>query len=101
MKGKDVQHDSLISNISNEGLLGLKFLQAYGSAIYLAKEIVTWVREQLDARCRRGYKEACQVQLGEGWEQMDTRVCQAPLGQSRGTVSMLLVHEPDIKTRPT
>ena len=55
----------LIINISKEVLMGLDFLQMHAMAIDFTQGMVTWAREHLATRCRRGHEQACRVKFVE------------------------------------
>ena len=62
---KLIQHPCLVANISNEGLLGMDFLQTHHMVIDFSTNKITCEGEVLIARCREGQNHACRVMVAE------------------------------------
>ena len=65
LQGKDVRHPVIVADISNQGLLGLEFLQAGGLAIDFATQSITWGGRPVESHSRHITEQANRVMVAE------------------------------------
>ena len=65
LHGRRLQHEVIVADIANEGLLGLDFLYQHGLVINFGTKEVTWQGECVPSISRRIITQACRIRLAE------------------------------------
>ena len=61
-----VQHESLVADVANEGLIGIDFLIQHGVSLDFAKQKIYFQGEGIKAQCSSTRTSACRVAVSEG-----------------------------------
>ena len=59
------QHNVLVADVTNQGILGIDFLQKYGMTLDFAKGKLMCEGNEIRAQCRTGTHRACRVSVSE------------------------------------
>ena len=62
---KAVQHSIIVAEITNEGLLGMDFLQSHGMILDFARGKIILEGQEILAHCRTGITRTCRVMTAE------------------------------------